>query len=95
MTKKEVKKIQRLESHALDLLLEEEYNYVRAHFPFGYGYEKAQLTNYCVKNNGLHALLYSWYAYDSVMIELGIPTEHSEQALKYSKLSMNWLKGVR
>lgn len=95
MTKHERNKIQDLESAAWEKLCIAEYHYVRERFPFGYGYEKAQLTNYRVENNELRALLYSWHAYDSVMIELGIPTEHSEQALKYSKLSMNWLEGIK
>lgn len=95
MTKKEVKKIQSLESRAWDLLLEEEYKYVKANFAFGYGYEQAQFTNYFVENKKLHALLCSWHAFASVMRELGIPTEHSEQASKYSNLSRNWLKGVK
>lgn len=95
MTKEEVKKIQRLESHAWDLLWEAEYRYVKANFPFGYGYEKAQLTNYSIENNELHALLYSWHAFASVMLELRISTAHSAQALKYSKLIINWLEGVK
>lgn len=94
MTKEEVKKIQRLESHAWDLLCEEEYEYVKANFPFGYGYEKAQLTNYILKNNGLHALLYSWHAFSSVMEELRIPTAHSARAVEYGDSTMNWLRGV-
>lgn len=80
MTKEEVKKIQRLESHAWDLLVEVEHKYVKANFPFGYGYEKAQSTNYIVENNELHARLSSWNAFASVMRELGIPTAHSERA---------------
>ena len=93
MTKEEVKKIQRLESRAWDLLLEAEYLYVIANFQFGYGYEEAQLTNYNIENNGLHALLTSWNAYASVMRELGIPTIHSELAVEYMHRTMDWLKG--
>lgn len=95
MTKEEVKKIQLLESRAWDLLLETEYKYVRVNFPFGYGYENAQRTNYSIENNELHALLYSWHAYASVMRELRIPTAHSERAVKYMNRTKDWLKGVR
>lgn len=93
MTKEEVKKIQRLESHAWDLLTEAEYKYVKATFPFGYGYENAQRTNYSIENNEIHALLYSWHAFASVMGELGIPTVHSERAVKYVERTRDWLKG--
>lgn len=94
MTKEEIKKIQRLESHAWDLLCEAEYKYVKANFPFGYGYEKAQRTNYDIENNELRVLLYSWHAFASVMEELRIPNEHSEQAIEYNDITMNWLRGV-
>lgn len=94
MTKEEVKKIQRLESHAWDLLMEAEYKYVKANFPFGYGYEKAQFTNCSIESNEPLALLYSWCAFDSIMRELRIPKAHSERSLKYMLRSMDWLMGV-
>lgn len=95
MTKQERNKIQNLESAAWGILCEAEYNYVRKHFPFCYGYAAAQLTEYMCKDSELRALSFSWHAYNLVAVELGVEQLYNARARKFSRLTWEWLEGIK
>lgn len=94
MTKQERSKIMDLESDAWLELCRAEYYYVREHFPFGYGYVNAQLTQHRHDDEGLRTRLYTWNAYNSVLGELKIATQDNPIAREYSQLTWQWLEGI-
>ena len=93
MNKKEVALIKAKESALWTELQEARRDYVKAHFPAGYGYINAESTEYVKDDINLWALINEWSAVARLMDDLGIESDFNEEAHDAHTDAWEYLEG--